>query len=191
MIIVVRHGRTESNASGLLLGRADPPLDDVGRSQAAAVAHSLRNVGIDRVVSSPLARARQTAEVFGGPVDIDDRLVELDYGEWDLRPVADITASQWSHWRRDPHFAPPGGESLAALGVRVRSALDELLGRSSTTVVVTHVSPIKAAVAWAVNAPDESTWRLFVAQASITRIDGSGSVPRLVGFNDVSHVEGS
>ena len=84
-LIVVRHGRTEANASGLLLGHADPPLDDRGRTQALALATALPPPA--RVVSSPLRRARQTAGAFGTSVEIDERWIELDYGTFDGQPV--------------------------------------------------------------------------------------------------------
>ena len=190
MIVVVRHGRTLSNASGLLLGRADPSLDDVGRSQARQVAAAVGKV--DRVVTSPLARARQTAAEFdlaGGQVEIDKRFIELDYGEWDERPVSDVTSAEWARWRADIGWAPPGGESLAALGERVRSGLDELVSAAEvgTVVVVTHVSPVKAALAWALGVGDEVSWRSFVQPASITRIGILRGVPQLLAFNDVAH----
>jgi probable phosphoglycerate mutase len=76
VLILVRHGRTAANASGLLLGRADPPLDEVGVAQAAGVAAELRDVY--RVVTSPLARTRATAEALGVPVSVDERWLELD-----------------------------------------------------------------------------------------------------------------
>lgn len=195
MIIVVRHGRTASNASGLLLGRQDPPLDETGRAQAAAMAATL--AGIDRVVSSPLLRTRQTAEavaeVAGTEVEVDERFIELDYGEWDGRPVADVAVEEWAEWQADLGFAPPGGESLASLGARVREGLDELVAeaRDRDVVVVTHVSPVKAAVAWALGVGDETSWRMFVTPASITRIavrgDGSRS---LLSFGEVAHLHG-
>lgn len=195
MIIVVRHGRTASNASGLLLGRQDPPLDETGRAQAAAMAATL--AGIDRVVSSPLLRTRQTAEavaeVAGTEVEVDERFIELDYGEWDGRPVADVAVEEWAEWQADLGFAPPGGESLASLGARVREGLDELVAeaRDRDVVVVTHVSPVKAAVAWALGVGDETSWRMFVTPASIARIavrgDGSRS---LLSFGEVAHLHG-
>ena len=66
MLILVRHGRTAANASGELLGRRDPALDEEGRSQALAIGRALDHV--DRVVSSPLRRCRETAEAIGQPV---------------------------------------------------------------------------------------------------------------------------
>lgn len=191
MLIIVRHGRTEANAQGLLLGRLDPPLDVEGRRQAAAVAATLE--GADRIVSSPLARTRETAEVIsastGTPVDIDDRWIELDYGEFDGIALVDIPPATWSSWRGDTSFCPPGGESLVALSKRVRGALDELATEAlhRDIVVVSHVSPIKAAVTWALGVDDEVTWRMFLAPASITRIAVNRG-PVLQTFNETAHL---
>ena len=190
MIIVVRHGRTVSNASGLLLGRADPPLDELGEAQAAALAASIP--GVDVVVCSPLARTRQTAAAFGVEPVIDERLIELDYGEWDGRPLAEVTAEEWNEWRASIDFAPPGGESHASLGRRVREACEEWSDRARTeqVVFVTHVSPIKACVGWALGVGDAVTWRMFVAPGSITRIAVGPAGPSLHGFNDVPRASG-
>ena len=127
MLIVVRHGRTAHNASGLLLGRLDPPLDELGRAQAAALAAEVGPV--DRVISSPLLRTRETAEAFGHDVEIDERWIELDYGEYDGMPLGEVPAEIWARWRADVDFCPPGGETLRQLGVRVCAALDELADR--------------------------------------------------------------
>jgi broad specificity phosphatase PhoE len=177
MLILVRHGRTAANAGGLLLGRADPPLDDLGRRQAGALAAVVTGAG--RVVSSPLRRARETAELLGLPVEVDERWVELDYGELDGLPITEVPPDLWRRWRADVAFTPPGGESLAALGERVRAACVDVAEEAarSDVVVVSHVSPIKAAVAWALGVGDELAWRLHVAPGSVTRIavrDGAG-----------------
>ena len=75
------------------------------------------------MVSSPLLRTRRTAEAFGSPVEIDDRWIELDYGELDGTPLRDVPAGTWAQWRSDVGFALPGGESLHDLGTRVRAGL--------------------------------------------------------------------
>lgn len=188
MITVVRHGRTATNAAGCFLGRADPPLDAVGEAQAEALGAALG--AFDLVVTSPLQRCRATAAYLGGPVEVDDRLIELDYGEWDGRALSSVSAEEWRRWREDPHFAPPGGESLVALGARVRAAMDHLAeqARDAEVAVVTHVSPIKAAVAWALGVDDSVTWRMFVAPASVTRIAVGGGVPSLTSFNETAHL---
>lgn len=190
MLILVRHGRTEANRAGLLLGRLDVDLDPTGRAQAAATAAAVGPV--DRVVSSPLRRTRQTAEAFGVPVEIDERWVELDYGELDGTPLRDLPAERWAAWRADVGWTPPGGESLRQLGERVRRACDDLheAARRETVVVVSHVSPIKAAVAWAMGVGDEVSWRLSLSPGSITRIGVGPAGPSLHGFNDVGHLAG-
>ena len=79
MLVLVRHGLTQANADSLLLGRADRPLTDVGRAQAAAIARAVGVPGL--VVSSPLQRARETAEAFGAPVEVDERWIEMARGQ--------------------------------------------------------------------------------------------------------------
>ncbi len=192
MLYVVRHGRTAANAAGLLLGRLDPDLDEVGEGQAEAVASAIGRV--DRVVASPLLRTRRTAQAFAGSagpsVEVDERWIEMDYGEFDGRPVADVGRETWAAWQEDLDWAPPGGESHRDLGLRVRAALDDLFEASRTAeiVVVTHVSPIKAALAWTLGVGDEVAWRTFVAPAAVMAI-GAGPVgPSLRGFNDTAHL---
>jgi broad specificity phosphatase PhoE len=187
MIIVVRHGRTDANASGLLLGRLDPPLDPEGVRQAACLRSVLPDAA--RVVSSPLRRARQTADALGLPVTVDERWIELDYGTLDGTPLVDVAPEVWSTWRSDPTWAPEGGESLTTLGQRVRAACMDLSDEAATrdVVVVTHVSPVKAAAGWALGVGDEVAWRMYVAPASITRV-GVDRGPVLRSFNETAHL---
>ncbi|MDP1820274.1 MAG: histidine phosphatase family protein [Acidimicrobiales bacterium] len=188
MLIVVRHGRTEANASGLLLGRNDPGLDELGRLQAGTLAAAV--AGSRRVVCSPLRRTRETAAAIGLPVEVDERWIELDYGALDGVPMSEVPADLWSRWTSDLTFAPEDGESIAALGERVRAACEDLAEEAAThdVVVVTHVSPVKAAVAWALGVGDEVAWRMFVAPASITRLSTSGPRRSLHGFNQITHL---
>jgi broad specificity phosphatase PhoE len=195
-LLILRHGRTEANASGLLLGRLDVELDAVGRAQAERLSAAIGPV--DRVITSPLQRARQTAAAITGPLTVDDRLIELDYGELDGVAFGDVPTEMWDRWRRDLDFAPPGGESLAHLGARVRAFLDELSdpgsdgsgGSDEVVAVVSHVSPIKAAVAWALGATDELTGRLYVAPASISEVEVTGRSAVLRRFNETMHTTG-
>ncbi len=184
LLILVRHGQTAANAAGLLLGRADPPLTELGRRQAEALAAALRSPV--RVIASPLARARETAEAFGRPVEVDERWIEMDYGSLDGLAVSAVAAEVWERWRADATFVPGGGESLAAVGIRVRAACDELAEEASERdiAVVTHVSPIKAAIAWALGVGEEVVWRLFVEDASVARVATSPPIPVLRSFNE-------
>ena len=197
MIVVVRHGRTAANAGGLLLGRADPPLDAEGDRQAAALGAACADLDLARVVTSPLGRCRATAGAIaaaagGVPVAVDERWIELDYGELDGVPFADLPAELWSAWRADIEWCPPGGESLAALGRRVRAGADALAdeARDRDVVVVSHVSPIKAAVSYVLGAGPETAWRSHLDPASISRITISPRGAVLRTFNETWHLAG-
>ena len=108
------------------------------------------------------------------------------------KPSGSFDAEVWTRWRDEPSFTPPGGESLVELGRRVRDACESLAAHAaeSDVVVVTHVSPIKAAVAWALGAGDDLGWRLRVDVASITRVATSGDRPVLHAFNEAVPLEG-
>jgi broad specificity phosphatase PhoE len=183
VLLLVRHGETAANVDGLLLGHADPPLTERGQAQAGALAAALPPP--DRIITSPLRRARDTATAFGRAVEVDERWIELDYGDLDGRPPSSVPVEVWERWRVDPSAAPGGGESLVELGERVRTACASLLhdATDKVIVVVTHVSPIKAAVAWALAVPDEVAWRMFVEDVSVTRIDIESTGPVLRWFN--------
>jgi probable phosphoglycerate mutase len=190
VLILVRHGESTGNADGLLLGRMDAPLTERGLAQAGTLGPSV--AGATRLISSPLSRARDTAEALGTglPVEIDDRWVEVDYGEFDGRPLGSVPAEVWTRWRSDPDYRPPGGETLTEAGARVRSACEELFAvdgegarGSGPVVVVSHVSPIKAATCWALGLGDGGTWRLYLATASVTRLAWGADGPVLNRFN--------
>ncbi|MGA0893587.1 MAG: histidine phosphatase family protein [Ilumatobacteraceae bacterium] len=185
MLYVVRHARTEANAGGRLQGRLDLPLDDVGREQAAALTRLVPAPG--RLVVSPARRAAETASVFGVPHEVDDRWHEMDYGDLEGVRVADVPAATWAQWRADPHFTPAGGETLAAVAARVFAACDDLLDDAAVhdVVVVTHATPVKIAMAWALGADPTVTWRSFVDQASATRIGVRDGRPVLQSFNQL------
>lgn len=188
MLILVRHGRTPANAAGLLQGRLDQDLDEVGVEQAAGVAAYLGSVvgSIDHIISSPLRRAQQTAAVLGDTVQIDERWIELAYGSFEGMPQSEVPGDVWTRWRADPAFAPEGGESLITLDRRVRAACEEVSERSrvENVVVVTHVSPIKSAVAWALGVDLSISWRTHLSQAAICRIDIRPNGPVLMSFNE-------
>ncbi len=193
MLVLVRHGQAAANAAGVILGRSDSPLTDRGRGEAAALAPALGNVG--RLISSPLARARDTATALGLglSVEVDDRWVEVDYGEYEGRPLSSVERSAWRRWRSDPTSPWPGGESLADVGRRVRQSCEELFALEGTgaradsdVVVVSHVSPIKAAVAWVLGTGDEVVWRLYLATASVTRVAWGIDAPLLRSYNETT-----
>ncbi|HEY5171127.1 MAG TPA: histidine phosphatase family protein [Acidimicrobiia bacterium] len=193
MIAFVRHGQTELNRGGRLQGRIDAPLSDLGAEQAAALARGFASEPVTRVLSSPLQRARDTAAGIaarhGLAVEVDERLIELDYGSWDGLALADVSPDDWASWRNDPEFAPPGGERLSDVTARVLSFCIDVL-TDDLVVAVSHVSPIKAAVCSALRVDERVTWRMQLDVASVTRIGrrGDGNA-YLIAFNDASLVK--
>ena len=194
MLILVRHGESVANAQGLLLGRTDAELTETGRAQATAVP-TLFERPVVEVRSSPLSRAIDTAELLGlgVPVAADERWIEVDYGEFECQPLGDIPADVWRKWQRDRDFRPVDGETLAEVDARIAGACEELFAKDGSgarradgdVVIVSHVTPIKAAVAWALGTPD-LYWRLYLRTASVTRISWNRDAPILHGFNEVA-----
>lgn len=180
----MRHGETAPNVAGVFLGRADPPLTRRGARQAAWLAAHLPLA--DRVISSPLDRARRTADALGAPVEVDERWVELDYGALEGRHPSSVPKAVRDRWFTDTSYRPDGGESLADLGARVRAACDDLApdAMDRIVVVVTHVSPVKAAIAWALDVDDTVAGRLWVDDAGVARVEVRPGVTVLHSFNE-------
>mgnify|MGYP001158237440 CR=1 FL=1 len=186
MLTIVRHGRTEFNANGKLLGRSDPELDSVGRKQAENLASRLGKVGL--VISSPLKRTMETARYISDSVEPDNRWLELDYGELEGSPIKNVPADTWKKWQSDVNWAPPQGESFSELNERVTGACEELIeiSKNQNVVVVTHVSPIKSVLAWVLGVGIEIAWRCHVSPASSMSIDTTSNGPILQNFNLLS-----
>ena len=183
-LYLLRHGQTAVNAQGRMQGRIDEPLDRVGREQVARAAAVIGTP--DLLISSPLLRARQTAEAFGIQYEVDRRWTEMDYGTLDGERLAEIDLEVWDNWRADPEFRPSGGETLPELDRRVAEACQALALRltEGRIVVTTHVTPIKSAVAWALGASSSLHWRIRLDQATLTRIEFAPNGPFLVSFNE-------
>jgi broad specificity phosphatase PhoE len=119
-VILVRHARTAWNTDGRLRGRLDPPLDDVGRKEAAALASAITRLHPGRVVSSPLRRATETARAITTPlklqVVIDPRLADRDYGQWAGHREAAVVA-QFGSLDRAPNVEPADRVLTRACGV--------------------------------------------------------------------------
>ena len=196
LLTLVRHGRTRANAGGLLQGHVDNELDEVGHDQASVLGPALARVApVDRIIASPLLRAQQTAAAIAGhaglAVETDRRWIELDYGDYDGQPMSSIPPEVWARWRSDPDFRPPRGESMAELETRVHGALVDLAanGTGMHVVVVSHVSPIKAAVAWALGVDIGVSWRTALDRASMSTIRLHAERSALVTFNVTVHPE--
>lgn len=154
-IWLARHGVTDENTAGGILGRRDPPLSDAGVAQAEVLAARMRGAGLTAVWSSPLRRAQRTAELVAEaaglvPVVLDD-LAESDRGDWEGRLVADLARESpelhAAFVAGDPAFRFPGGESLAEQRARTRSAIAVVTAGPRPALVVAHAGTIRAALA--------------------------------------------
>jgi broad specificity phosphatase PhoE len=191
VIILIRHGQTTTNAQRLLVGRSDPVLTELGERQAIALRPLLSRVR--EVWTSPLQRARATATLAIPDVDavVKDSFIEVDYGSMDGQSLSVVSEEQWRAFEHDHDTAFGDGESLASVDQRVHAELDLLLLdptsllHSSTTdlAIVTHMSPIKSAVTWALGVPGSAAWRMNLRNASITTITTRLSTPTLLNYN--------
>ncbi len=187
-VLLVRHGRTSANATGVLAGRAPgTQLDKVGREQSAALAEQLAGVRLVRVVSSPLERTVATAQALvdtGGSatsprpeVSTDDRLNECDYGEWTGRRISELAKDPvWKTVQSHPSAALfPGGETLRAVQQRAVDAVREHdaavaaeHGPNAVWVAVSHGDVIKAVLADALGTHLDAFQRIVVDPCSVS-----------------------
>jgi probable phosphoglycerate mutase len=153
-LLLARHGQTADNASGLILGRRDPPLSQLGERQAAGLAVRARAGGVVAIWCSPLLRARQTAAIAGqaigvSPVVLQD-LIESDRGDWEGASQAVLAQRAPEVFAAfeagDPDFVFPGGESICSQVLRTRRALAQVAAGLQPSLVVAHAGTIRAAL---------------------------------------------
>lgn len=199
-VLLLRHGQTPMSVAGVFSGRSDPELTDLGLRQAQCAAEFLahrRDGGeqIDRIISSPLTRTRQTADAaasaLGIGVGVDDNLIETDFGQWEGLTFDEVRR-RWPQdhaaWASDTSVPTAGGESMGAVEQRCSSLLADLASRPGetsgprTVLLVSHVSPIKAILRSALQVPSTmySTLHLDLAGLSVAEFYPSHSMVREV-----------
>ncbi len=198
-IMAIRHGETAWNVDTRIQGQLDIPLNEVGRWQAERAAVALAEEGIDHIYASDLARAWETAHCIGQktgrPVQPEVGLRERGFGEFEGLTFAEIEAQRPEQsllWRRrDPHFAPPGGESLLDFRQRVLHTTLSLAERHAGEhiVLVAHGGVMdvlyRAATGQDLQAP--RTWHL--GNAALNRLLWHPEGLSLVGWGDVGHLQ--
>lgn len=198
-VILVRHGRTAANATGVLAGRQKGiHLDDVGRDQSERAAQRLAGLTLARVVTSPLERTRETAAAIAraqaGPVrPVSERgLLECDYGEWQGQQIKDLTRRKlWRTVQQHPSAATfPGGESMRTMATRAVDAVrrhDAQVaaehGDGAVWVAVSHGDVIKAIIGEALGQPLDLFQRIVVDPASITVVRYTADRPFVLASN--------
>jgi len=199
-LIAIRHGETAWNVEGRIQGSTDIPLNAIGQWQARQTGQALAHETIAAIYSSDLARAFATARAIadstGAPLHPEPRLRERQFGDFEGKTFLQIEAEfpdQADRWRkRDPDFAPPGGESLTMLHQRIARAVDALaahhIGQQIALVAHGGVMDILYRLAARANLQAPRTWQL--SNAAINRLLwNADSGLTLVGWADVRHLE--
>jgi broad specificity phosphatase PhoE len=182
-IHLIRHGQTALNARGRFRGRADPPLDEVGREQALAAACAVESAGLTALYSSPLTRARETAEAVARRTSLTIRvmpeLIDLDFGRWEGKTPAEAALADpvaFLQFRNHPHNAViPGGESVVHLKDRLLGAL-ELIAKEhpdGTVGAVTHEMVLRVALSEA-SGKDDLFWGRVIPTGSVWTVAMDG-----------------
>ncbi len=182
----IRHGETELNLKGVYYGFTDCGLSEKGIMQAEDLADILQDVSFDAVISSSLARAVTTAVIVSGytpdMIITDERLKELDFGDWEGMHHSEIRKNHreaWENWSNDwKNAAPPRGESFRDIYSRVRNFIEDILQeyRGKRVLIVSHQGVMRIAPMILLRLPEEAYWSFTAEQGrySLYEIDGNG-----------------
>ena len=204
-LLLIRHGQTEFNKAGRMQGQLDTPLSDAGRDEAIRVAEGLADWPIGTVVSSDLERAVDTAAALAGALfpearqfTTDPRLRETDLGEWSGRAHEDVDASfpgARSHWRLNPRWAPPGGETRLEVSERAAEVVTELMASENLptpTCLKDLADPVYAGQVAVTDIQSSSTaWLLIQALVDAYGEDGAEETLAAIYDNCGAHIETS
>jgi broad specificity phosphatase PhoE len=180
-VVLLRHAETEWSIAGKHTGRTDVPLTDKGRELAAALAPRLAGRTFSLVLASPLSRARVTAELAGLSPELDDDLMEWDYGEYEGITTKEIrtTRPDWDLW----HDGVPAGESPADVGARVDRVIERVLAADGDCCLVAHGHVLRVLGArWLEQEPAFGA-RLWLATGAMCVLGWQRGVRALLNWN--------
>jgi 2,3-bisphosphoglycerate-dependent phosphoglycerate mutase len=177
-VIFLRHGQAKNNIERILTGRTPGvPLTEKGIDQAEKAAKFLEQMNISAIYSSPIERARHTAEIVGKhnslDVTIDDRLIELDMGKFTGVPYDEIFSSHGNVFMKfyngELEIAHNGVETFSEVKKRVLGIVDHVIENhpDQNVLLVTHMDPIKAMLSTIVDLTPENLFELIIANASL------------------------
>lgn len=198
-LVLVRHGYVDGIAPPRFRGREDLPLTETGKAQARlTAAYIAARFKVDRIFASPMARclatARAIADTTTVPVQRDERLVDIDYGEWTSRTHEDVQRGLpdlWDRWQRQPQlFRFPLGESLQDLAARSANLVRDVLAlEDETAVAIGHDSTIRALLVAALDLPLSAYRSFALSPCSITSIEFTRRSVSIVEVNQTAHLE--
>jgi broad specificity phosphatase PhoE len=199
-VFLIRHGVTAWHAEGRVLGQRDIPLSQSGIAQAEEAAAALRGVKMAEVLSSPLQRAIQTAEIIGQAAGIeiarDPRLIDFQLGKWTGMTYADVAKNEeYQRFVQQPESERiPGGESLEDIRRRAVAAVDQALRDNATgdaLAIVTHAGIIRVLITHYMGSRPANYHRVRVSPGSISILGFSDDrqLPRVLAVNLVGSIE--
>jgi len=198
-LYLVRHGETDANVSGVWQGSTDSPLNARGQTQARALARRIarEQLPISLIYSSPLRRARQTAEFIAEaldafPIVLDSGLAEYHLGEWEGLTYEQLKDEKhlWDRMAEDPDFMPPGGESPRQFATRLLNSIQTIVDQNAgeTVAVVGHGGALATALSMILD-QNGAAWRQYqMLNASLSKLVFDPD-PRLEFFSDISHLQ--
>lgn len=197
-LIVARHGETLYNAQRRFTGQSDAPLSELGERQAEALGQRLSAIRLDVIVASDLQRARATAQAIARhhrlPVEEDADLREMAFGAWEGATYTEVLARDEALvqlWQSDPTlYAPPGGETVAQLHMRVAQALERWRGRypRGTVLWAVHGGVIEVLLCHLLSVELQRRWEFRHHNASITEIDLGDEGTVVLRLNETQHL---
>ena len=196
-LLLVRHGESVWNAEERIQGQQDVPLSELGRAQAKALGRRLRDEFFVACYSSPLRRAAETAQeilnTLASPPSLTlmPELMERRFGEWEGKCLSDLDKAAFSRWLTAHQLpAPPDGESMDELLVRVERGLRRILTEvpEGSVLVVGHGGSLKAMLCVLLRLPPTSFARWHIDNASLTIVEVRSGQSSLVVFNDTCHL---
>ena len=199
-VFLIRHGVTAWHAEGRVLGQRDIPLSEAGIAQAEEAAAAVRGVKMSEVLSSPLQRAIQTAEIIGQAAGIevarDPRLIDFQLGKWTGMTYEDVAKNEeYQRFVLQPDAERiPGGESLDDIRRRAVSAVDQALADNATgdaLAIVTHAGIIRVLITHYMGSQPANYHRVRVSPGSISILGFSDDrqLPRVLAVNLVGSIE--
>jgi broad specificity phosphatase PhoE len=186
-ILIVRHPETQANVNGRFVGQGESPYTALGRRQARRLPHKLAQFAPDVVWTSPLERARFVAEraarLAGRELRVDDRLMELDFGQAHALTWEEITeAGIPFNYKAEDQPVAPGGESRNQLMARVGAAVDEAVALGGRHVMVCHAGVMRAALAHTLHLHGEHLWMFAIHNAQLATVRVIDGHAQLVEF---------
>ncbi len=193
-IIFLRHGQAKNNTERILAGRTEGvPLTDTGIKQAEHTAQLLEHMNISTIYSSPIQRAKHTAEIVGKhnslDVTIDDRLIELDMGKFTNIPYDEIFNSHGNVFMKfyngELEIAHNGVETFSDVKKRILGIVDHIIEKhpDENILLVTHMDPIKAMLSTVIDLSPTNLYELIITNASLTIFRENDKKISLSGLN--------